>query len=939
MITGSSSILSYAKFRAKCDAVNILNKFAYEPVTVFATSKIDPLPFQLEDFLSLLDHLEDGILRVLISYETGLGKTILAGLLIKELLARKGDARILIIAPPMVIPQWLGELSEKFSIKFTRFEYDSQLRDQLVVASISTIKLDDHFRYLKENEFVWDMVVVDELHKATPGNKAYRLIEWISSKTKHFIALTATPHNGLDDVFIARLKLIQPSVNEYNFKEFLRKFNYRRRKDTVEDIDGKPLFPYPVYPERITVRLTPDEEIFYENFERYIRDQYSLASRRKDRTIGLVASVLSKAASSSIVAGIACLERRREKLHENEKVLEAEVMAAINEGEGEYEHVIEPVLGYYGEKTLIDEEIKSINRLIELGKNVKVDSKLAKLTEITKAHIEKGNKVVVMTFFIATANYLFERLKESLGSEIYLATGDIERNVREQNIKKFLESGKVLVGTDVIGESLNLQRANVLVNYELPWTPVPLIQRIGRVYRYPQTKPIFIHNFRSQLRIERRVLEVIYEKVENLLRDFDEGSVQVLGEEISEEEVRRIIEESYVKGEEEGRKKLETQARAALKHAEKLKEVLEISEAGKRTINAKLLLSDPRKLITKDDIRSFLESLRQAGLGEGNPYSEPVSYTFQDHYVKSLSIEDNTIREALDYASKLPVEKVVLISDELPKGDGVVHSIEFLDSKGTVWKKEVVVSFSSGETIPYYELINASHEVNNSVASIETIGIPSDLETKLRKRLNEENMEFKEKIDIRMVRLRLESQRKEESLRNLAYVQHEQIKFQEKIDELLRVKDKGLSVRPGEVLAFIRVISVQEHFDATSDSRYDPEFLKHKKEVETAAMEYVMKYEQLLGRQVKDVHDENKGYDIESIDRDTTLRRIEVKGISNLDRHSITLSANEMKASNYFPNYYLYVVKEPETNPRLIIKKPPFKILRVKYEPEYEVEI
>ncbi len=936
-MSGSSSIISYAKFRAKCDAVNILNKFAYEPITVFATSKIDPLPFQLEDFLSLLDHLEDGSLRVLISYETGLGKTILAGLLIKELLARKNDSRILIIAPPMVIPQWLSELSEKFSIRFTRFEYDSQLRDQLVVASINTIKLDDHFRYIKGNEFVWDMIVVDELHKATPGNKAYRLIEWLSSRTKHFIALSATPHNGLDDVFIARLRLIQPSVNENNFKEFLQRFNYRRRKDTVEDIDGKPLFPYPVYPERITVKLTPEEEIFYENFEKYIRDQYNLASKRKDSTIGLVASVLSKAASSSIVAGIACLERRCEKLYKNEKVLKVRVMDAIDEEE--YEYSIDQLLGYYGEKALIDEEIKSINRLIELGESIKVDSKLTKLIEIIKTHIEKGNKVVVMTFFIATANYLFERLRESLGSGIYLAMGEIERSVREQNIKKFLESGKVLVGTDVIGESLNLQRANVLVNYELPWTPVPLIQRIGRVYRYPQTKPIFIHNFRSQLRIERRVLEVIYEKVENLLRNFDEGSVQVLGEEISEEEVKRIIEESYVKGEEEGRKKLEAHTKVALKHAEKLKEVLEISEAGKRTINAKMLLSDPRKLITKDDIQSFLESLRQTGLGEGNPYSEPISYTFQGHYVKNLSIEDNVIREALDYASRLPVEKVILVSDELPKGDGVVHNIEFTDSRGTVWKREVVASFSSGATIPYYELINADTKVSDSVTSIETIGIPHDLEIRLKERLNEENMKFKERIDIKMVRLKLESQKKEEGLRNPAYVQYMQTRFQEKIKELRRVRDEGLSVRPGEVLAFIRVISTQEHFKVTNDSRYDPEFLKHKKDVEIAAMEYVMKYEQSLGRQVKDVHDENKGYDIESIDRDMTLRRIEVKGISDPDEHSVTLSANEIKASNYFPNYYLYVVKEPKTNPQLIIKRPPFNILRVKYEPKYEVEI
>jgi DNA or RNA helicases of superfamily II len=265
-------ILRYARLMAKCEAVRILGKMRYDPVYVFATSRINPLPYQLEDFLTLLDMLDVGDVRVLLAYETGLGKTIVSGLFIREVLLKQPEARVLIVAPPAATNQWKSEMKNKFGLYFSDYMGVEDLSKQLLIASVDTFKR--RIRELEERGTKWDVVVADELHRATPGNLRYALLELLSKRTQHLLALTATPHDGKEENFIGRLQLILPSVDEENYRRFLEERSFRRKKSEVTDLEGNRLFPYPVSVKTVKLGVSPEEEEFYSAVEEYVRTVY-----------------------------------------------------------------------------------------------------------------------------------------------------------------------------------------------------------------------------------------------------------------------------------------------------------------------------------------------------------------------------------------------------------------------------------------------------------------------------------------------------------------------------------------------------------------------------------------------------------------------------------------------------------------------------------------
>ncbi|MEM3896593.1 MAG: DEAD/DEAH box helicase family protein, partial [Archaeoglobaceae archaeon] len=238
--------MSFSLFRVATDSYYIFTKYYYDPISVLASSKINLLPYQLEDFLNLLDLADSGIpVRVLIAYETGLGKTILAGLFIKEMILRNPNTRVLILTPPNVQYQWQEELKNKFSLEFPILrEVDREGKDPLsenwLIASMDTLKGEKWLR--KVSDYKWDIVVVDELHRATIKNRRAQLIQAVRDRTRHMFALTATPHDGKEEQFIFRLNLINQNVDEQNWEEFLKKYTFRRRKKEVLDLDGKKIF-------------------------------------------------------------------------------------------------------------------------------------------------------------------------------------------------------------------------------------------------------------------------------------------------------------------------------------------------------------------------------------------------------------------------------------------------------------------------------------------------------------------------------------------------------------------------------------------------------------------------------------------------------------------------------------------------------------------------
>jgi len=659
----------YVKFRVSVDSNYIYSKYLYDPITVLAASKIDVLPYQIEDFLSLLDMAEKGDVRVLIAYETGLGKTIVAGLFIKEMILRNENLRILILTPPNVRRQWKKELKEKFELDF---ELDYELKEknmsvldaQLLIASMDTLKGEAWLRQIREYNYTWDIVVVDELHRANEANLRAELIMEISKRTRHFLGLTATPHDGKEENFIFRLSLINPSVDETNYKEFLKSFAFRRKKSEVIDLDGKKIFPHNVQTKTLTIEPTKEEEEFYSAVENYIRRYYKLAQQENNRAIGLVATVIGRTVSSSIKAGVEALRRRLYRLTQEEVIKAAESMevdiekmlreleqAQEEADDRKVEEIRNKVLTFVSPelRKLFREEEQILKELIEKGEKLLKqghDSKINKLLSLIDKHVQNNEKIVVFTEFLDTLFLLKEILERKYGAEkIAVIHGGMRPREKDENANRLWGDAVILLATDAAGESLNLQAANVVINYEIPWNPVVFIQRVGRVYRYGQKKPnIWIYGILPFFKIERRVLEVVLRKIDTIKRDFDLGSVEIIGSIISERDIEKEIIQAYASeiSEDEIAEDISITFEKRKKELlENVKRALQYAEAAKRHLRVEKLMKSKNVsgLILEQDLIRYLLYLRELGIVHGNITAEGIGY-IGIAYKQSLNLEN-----------------------------------------------------------------------------------------------------------------------------------------------------------------------------------------------------------------------------------------------------------------------------------------------------------
>ncbi|MGC8657032.1 MAG: helicase-related protein [Thermoplasmata archaeon] len=927
----------HAEFRAKCDSYHIDALFNYDPSKIFTVSKIDPLPFQLEDFLAMLDDLGSREkLRVLISYETGLGKTILAGLVIRELVLlekkeKNRDTRVLILVPPMAIDQWRKELESKFNLKFDKYSTFEDFHKDLLIASMDTLKTTKNYNYISQRDIRWDLVIVDEIHRATApnadgtqGNQRYRLIDLLSDHTTHFIGLTATPHEGRTERFVARLRLINKNVNLNNYKNFLKNHNFRRLKKDVLDINGYRLFDKNVLPIKLPEINVSEEKIrFYNNVEAYIKEIYTLSSGNP--RYGLLATVITRMISSSIPAGLKSLKRRRDRLIRNQidnlddekyeeivNKLKDYELGYFDEIGGEYQDIVDNIIDSVPR---IKDEIETLNKLIDVAEKLvdQKDEKLEEIKEKIKEHVSKGDKVIVITSFVITADYLYDTLKKdpSFEGKVYLITGKVNVEDRRSRLQLFLEKGLLLIGTDILGESLNLQEANVLINYEMPWSPIVFIQRVGRVYRYPMKKDVFIYNIFNNYKIDQRVLEVMYNKIDSMIRDFDEGSIEIIGHEVTEEEIKNIILKGYLEGFPEAEKRLEAKIENAGENIKHLKEVIEITEAGSRYINAKDLIKDPTRIITEDDLKNLLNFAKECGIVEADIEEGNIYARCNNIQLEKLDVEDKCIKCIIQkgmYLKPLPV----VYEYEYTSPAWVVlvqyYIINENNEKEVLWKNVMILT--NREIIPY-----------EKIKSYNFLGIyKSDFPTFPEKLNFDLNEKLKDTISM------IKDIRETGIARKIKLIDEEKQYMDSIAQEFLANEVEKLKMKMGvKINAEILKVLAEVYLQSKIDSEYDMELLKNKHKVEIAAMEVVKEYEEKNGFKVKDVHDENLGYDLES-EKNNIKKNIEVKGISHYDE-TITLTENEFKASNYFKNnYYLYVVIDPFNKKIIKIKNPPFSI-------------
>jgi superfamily II DNA or RNA helicase len=481
--------------------------------------------------------------RFLIADEVGLGKTIEAGLVIKELMFRRGYENILICVPAPLVVQWQSEMRNRFNEHYTildRTTFKDFMREKPVkariIASIDFIKNSRYAEPVLKRK--WDLAVFDEAHRLRRDyNKvtvAYSFAESIAQKCEALLLMSATPFRGKLEELYYLVRLIDPHVlgpmttfmadeaqGRSDTKRRLSQILIRRRKVDVGGFTKR-------HAQTIRFDLTAEERAFYDETTEYVKREYNLAMQSENRAVGFVMIVFQKLLDSSTAALLRALNNRKMML---ERLLGASFDAFESPDEDEWEDSEKPedLVGRVRDRRSWSEmrkEVMIINRLLLLGRSIGTDRKLVKLKETLEILRSRGHtKFVLFTQFKSTVDYLCEELQ---GFRTVPFHGSLRMQEKEDAIARFRDSADILISTEAGGEGRNLQFANVLFNYDLPWSPLKVEQRIGRIHRFGQASDVYIFNFTTRDTVAERVLEVLQNKIK-LFEDSIGPSDALLG--------------------------------------------------------------------------------------------------------------------------------------------------------------------------------------------------------------------------------------------------------------------------------------------------------------------------------------------------------------------------------------------------------------------------
>ena len=539
---------------------------------------IDPLPHQIH----LVHHiLASGNLNWLIADDVGLGKTIEVGMLLSALNQRGLYKRILVVTPAGLVKQWQDELYYKFHFDDFRiygrdFEvheaYQWKLYDR-VIASMDRLKQENHLESVLQAE-PWDLVIFDEAHRLSRrqwGQKfeaadRFKLAATLRENTDSLLLLSATPHQGMQDKFQALLELLRPELlPEIQTlalnPEILRDMVFRNRKSSVTDANGEFIFKSKVS-KVIDIPQTTEEEAFDRALRKYLREGYA-AGKRRGRTgiaIGFVMTIYRKLAASSISAIHKALERRLKRLlteHMEQAASPDDYVEADERFLGEWEEQFESA-----EDEFFEGEIIMLRALIAQAASLLLaDGKITHFVDHVISEILAANadeKVLIFTEYRATQDYLAKTLKTHFGEDtVNFIHGSLDQQERAAEIAAFEDRGQFLLSTEAGGEGINLQRrCHVMVNFDLPWNPMRLVQRVGRLYRYGQKENVVVFNVHSPQTIDAEIINVMYARIQQVVQDMANVGTEfrvgledeILGEVADLMDIESILEDALEAG-------------------------------------------------------------------------------------------------------------------------------------------------------------------------------------------------------------------------------------------------------------------------------------------------------------------------------------------------------------------------------------------------------
>lgn len=589
-------------FRLVSEAYRIRMAYLFDPWLAIHLSQVEPLPHQITAVYG--EMLPRQPLRFLLADDPGAGKTIMTGLFIKELLLRGDLQRCLIVSPGNLTEQWQDELWQKFQLPFDLLTNDkieaarsgnALAETPLAIARLDKLSRDEELQArLAQSD--WDLIVVDEAHKMSASvfggeikyTKRYKLGQLLATRTRHLLLLTATPHNGKEEDFQLFMGLLDPDRFEGKYREGVHNVDAsdlmrRLVKEQLLKFDGTPLFP-----ERraytVDYDLSDLEAALYEAVTKYVSEEFNRADNLEaDRrgTVGFALTILQRRLASSPEAIYQSLHRRRERLESrlrearilkrggetnadflaNLPKLDVEDVEDFDDApEGEQEQNGEQLIDLATAARTIHEleiEIAELHRLEQMADRVRRsgnDRKWQELSRILQENDEmfdgSGNrrKLVIFTEHRDTLNYLTEKIRTLLGRPEAVVTihGGMLRDDRRTVQTAFVQDKDVLVlvATDAAGEGINLQRAHLMVNYDLPWNPARLEQRFGRIHRIGQTEVCHLWNLVADETREGDVYARLLNKIEEQRRALGDGVFDILGKLFRETSLRELLMEA-----------------------------------------------------------------------------------------------------------------------------------------------------------------------------------------------------------------------------------------------------------------------------------------------------------------------------------------------------------------------------------------------------------
>ncbi|MAM94935.1 helicase-related protein [Parvibaculum sp.] len=576
-----------ALLRLVTEANRIKLAHYFDPYLAIHTSLVDPLPHQISAVYG--EMLPRQPLRFLLADDPGAGKTIMAGLLIKELIARSDLERCLVVAPGSLVEQWQDELGQKFNL-----EFDILTRD-MIETSRSGNPFSDRNRLivrldvLARNEELqdklmsaqeWDLIICDEAHRMSATyfggevkyTKRYQIGQKLGQACRHLLLMSATPHNGKEEDFQLFMALLDGDRFEGRFRDGVHYADTedmmrRLTKEELLKFDGRPLFP-----ERraytVKYELSEGEAALYTAVTEYVRTEMNRVQRfaegdgKKRNNVGFALQILQRRLASSPAAIYQSLKRRRERLESelgearlatkgrqagfDERAVNADILRNIEEyGQEEIDELEDLISTGATTAETVEQlalEVETLKSLEAMALGVLrsgVDTKWSQLNRILDDDLmidsaKNRRKLIIFTEPKDTLNYLLEKVRARLGNPeaVDVIHGGVSREERRKVVERFMQDKDllVLIANDAAGEGVNLQRGHLMVNYDLPWNPNKIEQRFGRVHRIGQTEVCHLWNLVAADTREGEVYARLLEKLEAAREALGGRVYDVLGE-------------------------------------------------------------------------------------------------------------------------------------------------------------------------------------------------------------------------------------------------------------------------------------------------------------------------------------------------------------------------------------------------------------------------